>query len=162
MGTLENIENVGNKNQNYTWQPQKTTRRRTKLSPVSLYLVQNHRVKKFITRFDYNVIEQKFGEFGELKNYLPKDIVLTGVIDNSFKERMLREISFTLEKEIALRQSTEQPRIHAREQEAEVYRIKSNKNKKYCGRTVVLWQKCKCCGRTHMIGAWLAFHQTLQ
>ena len=30
-------------------------------------------------------------EFGELKNSLIKDIVVIGVTDNSFRERMLRE-----------------------------------------------------------------------
>ena len=44
-------------------------------------------------------------EFGELENSLIKDTVVTGVIDDSLRERMLREPTLTLEKEISLRQS---------------------------------------------------------
>ena len=44
----------------------------------------------------------------ELKNYLIKDIVVIGVIDNSFRERMLKEPTVTLEKAIVLGQSREQ------------------------------------------------------
>ena len=40
-------------------------------------------------------------EFGELKNYLIKDIAVIGVIDNSLRERMLREQNLTFEKTIA-------------------------------------------------------------
>ena len=47
-------------------------------------------------------------EFGELENSLIKDTVVTGVIDDSLRERMLREPTLTLEKEISLRQSAEQ------------------------------------------------------
>ena len=68
-------------------------------------------------------------EFGELKNSLIKDIVVIGVADNSLRERMLRELNLTLERAIALGQSTEQTKIHAKElkQEAEIYRIKFSK-----------------------------------
>ena len=49
MGTLGNIGSVGNKNQSSNWQLQKRTSRRKNLSPVFFYLVQDHKVDKFIT-----------------------------------------------------------------------------------------------------------------
>ena len=68
-------------------------------------------------------------EFGELKNYLIKDIAVIGIIDDSLRERMLREQNLTLEKTIALGQSTEQTKVDANElkQEARIYRLKFNK-----------------------------------
>ena len=40
-------------------------------------------------------------EFGELKNYPIKDIVLIGITDNYLGERMLREPNLTLERAVA-------------------------------------------------------------
>ena len=62
-------------------------------------------------------------DFGELKNSLIKDIVVIGVTDDSLRERMLREPNSTLDRAIALGQSAEQTKIHAKElkQEAEIY-----------------------------------------
>ena len=60
MGTLGNIESVGNKNYNSTWQPQKRARRRTKLSPVFFYLTEDHKVEKFIRRLLFNGTKKVF------------------------------------------------------------------------------------------------------
>ena len=54
-------------------------------------------------------------EFGELKNSIIKDIVVIGVTDDSLRERILREPNLTLERAIALGQSAEQTKIHAKE-----------------------------------------------
>ena len=66
-------------------------------------------------------------EFGELKNSVIKEIVVIGAIDDCFKERMLREPNLTFEKAIALGQSAEQTKLHAKKlkQEAGIYRAKS-------------------------------------
>ena len=68
-------------------------------------------------------------EFRELKNSLIKGIVVIGVIIDSLRERMLREPNLTLKKAIALGQSAEQTKIHAKnlKQEVGLYKIKSNK-----------------------------------
>ena len=50
-------------------------------------------------------------EFGELKNSLIKDTVVKGVIDDSFRERMLGELNLPLEKAIALGKSAKQTKI---------------------------------------------------
>ena len=71
-------------------------------------------------------------EFGELKNSLIKDIIVIGVIDDSWRERMLREPNLTLEKAIALRQFAEQTKIHTKElkQKAELNKeVKFNKKR---------------------------------
>ena len=55
-------------------------------------------------------------ELGELKNPLIKKIVITGVIDNSLRERKVREPNLTVEKAVAIRQSTRQTKIHTKEE----------------------------------------------
>ena len=57
---------------------------------------------------------------------------------------MLREPNLTLERAIALGQSTEQTKIHAKELKKAAKKIK----------------QCKYCGRTHIRGACPTFHQT--
>ena len=76
---------------------------------------------------------------------------------------MLREPNLTLEKAKALKQSTEQTKVHAKElkQEARIYRIKSNKKENmYSQPKKKIIKQCKYCGRTHMRGACATFHQT--
>ena len=55
-------------------------------------------------------------ELGELKNPLIKKIVITGVIDNSLRERKVREPNLTVEKAVALRQFIRQTKIHTKEE----------------------------------------------
>ena len=71
-------------------------------------------------------------KLGELKNCLIIDIVVIGVIDNSSRERMLREPNLTVEKAITLGQFAEQMEIQAEElkQEKEIYRKNFDKKEK--------------------------------
>ena len=55
-------------------------------------------------------------ELGELKNPLIKEIVITGVIDNSLRERKVREPNLTVEKVVAITQSSRQTKIHTKEE----------------------------------------------
>ena len=57
-------------------------------------------------------------EFGELKNYLIKDIVVIGVIHNSLRERMLREPNLILKRQ-----------YHLPNKQEGIYIIKSAKRK---------------------------------
>ena len=101
-------------------------------------------------------------EFGELRNSLIKDIVVIGFTDNCWRERMLRQPNLTLERGIALGQSVEQTKIHAKElkQEAEIYGIKISKKENRYSQAEKKIKQCKYCGRTHIRGACPAFHQT--
>ena len=101
-------------------------------------------------------------EFGELKNSLIKDIVVIGVTDDSLREKMFREPNLTLERAIALGQSTEQTKILSKElkQEAEIYGIKFSKKENTYSQGAKKIKQCKYCGRTHIRGACTAFHQT--
>ena len=98
-------------------------------------------------------------EFREIKNSLLKDIVVIGVTDDSLRERMLREPNLTLERAIALGQSAEQTKIHAKKLklEAEIYGVKFDKKKNRYSQAA---KKIKYCGRTHIRGACPTFHQT--
>ena len=100
--------------------------------------------------------------FGELKNSLIKDIVVIGVTDDSLRERMLREPNLTLERAIALGQSAEQTKIHAKElkQEAEIYGVKFRKKENRYSQATKKIKQCKYWGRTHIRRACPAFHQT--
>ena len=65
---------------------------------------------------------------------------------------MLREPNVTLEKAVALGQSREQMKIHAKElkEVAEIYRIKFNKKEtRYLQPEKNVIERCKYCGRTH-------------
>ena len=68
-------------------------------------------------------------EFGELKIFLIKNMIVIGVIDYSLKERTLTEPNLTLENARALGQSAEQTKTHAKElkQEEEIYGKKFGK-----------------------------------
>ena len=101
-------------------------------------------------------------EFEELNNSLVKDILVTGVTDDSLRERMLREPNLTLQRAIALGQSTEQTQIHAKElkQEARIYVIKFSKKENRYSQTAKKIKQCIYCGRTHIRRACPAFHQT--
>ena len=75
---------------------------------------------------------------------------------------MLREPNLTLERAIALGQSAEQTKIHAKElkQEAEIYGIKFSKKENRYSQGAKKIKQCKYYGRTHIRGDCPAFHQT--
>ena len=54
-------------------------------------------------------------EFSTLKNSLVKDMIICGILDNSLRERMLRETELTLERAIQLGQAAEHTRSYSKQ-----------------------------------------------
>ena len=108
-------------------------------------------------------------EFGNLQDSLVKDMIVCGVIDNSLRERLLRDADLTLDKAIASGHAAEETRLHAKElnsfqNNVEVNKVSrkqgydvrkkttSNKFDKQSKRSWDVIKRCKFCNSTHNRG----------
>ena len=105
-------------------------------------------------------------EFGNLQDSLVKDMIVCGVIDNSLRERLLRDADLTLDKAIASGHAAEETRLHAKElnsfqNNVEVNKVSrkqgydvrkkttSNKFDKQSKKSWDVIKRCKFCNSTH-------------
>ncbi len=73
-------------------------------------------------------------EFDTLKDSLIKDMIICGIFDNAFRERMLREPNINLQKAVELGQASEQTKLHAQQltedMEKKIHKVHMQKREK--------------------------------
>ena len=121
---------------------------------------------------DYVIELKKRGfecEFGNLQDSIVKEMIVCGVIDNSLRERLLRDADLTLDKAIASGHAAEETRLHAKElnsfqNNVEVNKVSrkqgydvrkkttSNELDKQSRKSWDVIKRCKFCNSTHNRG----------